>query len=236
MSEDIRTELRQLMMLISDIRSKDSDRYEEHIKFSNEVVAFIKNIQESMNNNWSKIQTSMESLSKSIENSLDSLLTGINPEGLKETSKSLKEIIDTMGKSIQSLNLENVMQELRGVSPGAIKITAGPAAAAGSAAPAAAAGSRGAPSKPLKAGMSSTYTSAGAAPAAGAAPSAVNSAALANLPEDEQWILELPPAEQEEILAAKEVYGYIPPHLKKKAPKKKKQDTNLLKPSDFFGS
>ena len=61
-SEDIKTDLRQLMMLISDIRSKDNERYEEHIKFSNEVIAFIKNIQENMNTNWAKIQKTLEDL------------------------------------------------------------------------------------------------------------------------------------------------------------------------------
>lgn len=225
MSEDIKTELRQLMMLISDIRSKDGERYEEHIKFSNEVMSFIKNIQENINKSWAKIETSLNHLDKSIETSLEGLLTGINPEGLKETSKALKDIMDNMGKSIQALNLENLMIELRGGASGGIKLAgvsaaAAPAASkAGAAVPAARGGK--------------TITTGGApyaaAPAAGKAPATGGGGTdLVENPED------YTPEELEEIKAAKEIYGMVPPHLLKKK-KKKKDDTHLLKPSDFFG-
>lgn len=114
MSEENTTaEIRKLMMLISDLRSKDNERYEEHVKFMNEVVVFIKNISDAMNENWKKIQSSLTKLNTTIDESLDSLLIGVNPEGIKETSASLKEIMETMGKSMQSINLENVMRELR---------------------------------------------------------------------------------------------------------------------------
>ncbi|MBN2155436.1 MAG: hypothetical protein JW776_05290 [Candidatus Lokiarchaeota archaeon] len=116
MSEDQNADIRKLMMLISDLRAKDNERYEEHVKFMNEVVTFIKKIADQFNENWKKIQASMNKLNKSIEDSLDTLLTGINPEGIRETSASLKEIMDTMGKSMQGMNLENVMRELRTIT------------------------------------------------------------------------------------------------------------------------
>ena len=112
MSEN-KKEIRQLLMIISSIRSKDNERYEEHVKFSNEVIEFIKKMQNDMNSNWSKIHDSMSALKKSVDGSLDSLLTGINPEGIQETSKNLKSIMNTMNKSMQAMNLENVMRELR---------------------------------------------------------------------------------------------------------------------------
>jgi hypothetical protein len=116
MSEDNSADIRKLMMLISDLRAKDNERYEEHVKFMNEVVTFIKKIADQFNDNWKKIQASLTKLNKSIEDSLDTLLTGINPEGIRETSASLKEIMDTMGKSMQGMNLENVMRELRAIT------------------------------------------------------------------------------------------------------------------------
>ncbi len=116
MSEEQNADIRKLMMLISDLRAKDNERYEEHVKFMNEVVTFIKKIADQFNENWKKIQTSLHKLNKSIEDSLDTLLTGINPEGIRETSASLKEIMDTMGKSMQGMNLENVMRELRAIT------------------------------------------------------------------------------------------------------------------------
>lgn len=115
MTEDV-GEVRKLMMLISDLRSKDSERYEQHVAFMNEVVTFIKKISDNMNDNWKKINTSLQKLNQTIETSLDTLLTGINPEGIRETSNSLKDIMDTMGKSMTSMNLENVMREIQALT------------------------------------------------------------------------------------------------------------------------
>ncbi|MFX1503117.1 MAG: hypothetical protein ACFFDH_19310, partial [Promethearchaeota archaeon] len=40
--------------------------------------------------------------------------------GLRETSKSLKEIMDTMNKSVQTMNLEKVLSELKVLKAGGI--------------------------------------------------------------------------------------------------------------------
>ena len=180
--EDMKDEIRQLVMLMSSIRAKDDSRYEEHVNFNKEIIEFIKKIEENMNSNWVKIQKSLESLNIKIEESLDSLLTGINPDGIRETSKSLKDIMVTMEKSITSMNLENVMRELRGMSGKGIKI-------------------------------SSTSTGSG-------------------MVEDEDEVEE----DAELISTSKEIYGFVPDHLKKKKKKKKDDEPHLLKPSDFFGS
>ncbi|MHA1719492.1 MAG: hypothetical protein ACTSWX_12350 [Promethearchaeota archaeon] len=178
--EDLKAEIRQLVMLMSSIRAKDDARYEEHVNFNKEIIDFIKKIEENMNSNWVKIQKSLESLNLKIEDSLDSLLTGINPEGIKETSKSLKDIMITMEKSITSMNLENVMRELRGIK--GVKLTSGGVGAGG-------------------------FESEGEAE-----------------------------EDAEMISSSKEIYGFVPDHLKKKKKKKKDDEPHLLKPSDFFGS
>ncbi len=122
MSEDVKKEIKQLMVLISSLRSLDNERYEEHVKFSNEVISFINKIAENMDKNWEKIHQSLLKLNDTVEKSLDAMLTGVNPEGIRETSASLKEIMNTMGKSLQSMNLENVMQELRSISEGGVRV------------------------------------------------------------------------------------------------------------------
>jgi hypothetical protein len=66
-----------------------------------------------MNKHWSTVLNSLKELNDNINTNLDSLLTGINPKGLRETSKSLQEIMDTMNKSVQSMNLEKVLSELK---------------------------------------------------------------------------------------------------------------------------
>lgn len=121
----MKKEIKQLMVLISSLRSLDNERYEEHVSFSNEVVAFINKIAENMDKNWEKIHQSLTKLNDTVEKNLDAMLTGVSPEGIRETSASLKEIMNTMGKSLQSMNLENVMQELRLISEGNVSAPVG---------------------------------------------------------------------------------------------------------------
>jgi predicted transcriptional regulator len=165
-----------------------------------------------MNQNWDKINKSLGALNKTIEDSLDALLTGINPEGLKETSKSLKEIIDTMGKSIQSMNLENVMRELRMLTGSGVKIEVQKTGAQ----------EKSNKATPLQTGMNAPYQASN------------QPAANANAPakgQEEETSEEL---DEATIAAYKEAYGgVLPPHLLKQ---KKKKESHLLKPSDFFGT
>ena len=117
MSEE-KEELRKLIMLISDLRAKDEERYEAHVNFMNETIKMIRAIENQMNKHWEAVLESLKGLNEDIITSLDSLLTGINPKGLKETSQSLKDIMDTMNKSVQSMNLEKVLNELRVLQSG----------------------------------------------------------------------------------------------------------------------
>lgn len=119
MSEE-KEALRKLIMLISDLRAKDEERYEAHVNFMNETIKMISAIESQMNKHWSTVLDSLKELNESISENLDSLLTGINPKGLRETSKSLKEIMDTMNKSVQTMNLEKVMSELKVLKSGGI--------------------------------------------------------------------------------------------------------------------
>jgi len=122
MSEE-KEELRKLIMLISDLRAKDEERYEAHVNFMNETIKMIRAIESQMNKHWEAVLTSLKDLNGDIITSLDSLLTGINPKGLKETSQSLKDIMDTMNKSVQSMNLEKVLNELKVLQSGEYVVT-----------------------------------------------------------------------------------------------------------------
>ena len=82
-------------------------------------------IESQMNKHWSTVLESLNELNDSISANLDSLLTGINPKGLRETSTSLKEIMDTMNKSVQSMNLEKVLSELKFLKSGGIGFAPG---------------------------------------------------------------------------------------------------------------
>lgn len=110
--------LRKLIMLISELRAKDEERYEAHVNFMNETIKMITAIESQMNKHWSTVLDTLKELNVSISTNLDSLLTGINPKGLRETSSSLKEIMDTMNQSVQSMNLEKVLSELKVLQSG----------------------------------------------------------------------------------------------------------------------
>ncbi|MHA1776287.1 MAG: hypothetical protein DRO88_07650 [Promethearchaeia archaeon] len=125
MSEDIKKEIRQLIMMVSSIRSQDQDHWESHTEFTNEVIDYIRKIEKNMNEDWGKINNSLNSLRKTVEESLDALLTGIKPDSIIETSKALQDIQNTMGKSIQAINLENIMRELKMLSGGQISLSGG---------------------------------------------------------------------------------------------------------------
>ncbi len=117
MSEE-KEALRKLIMLISELRAKDEERYEAHVNFMNETIKMISAIESQMNKHWATVLESLKELNENISTNLDSLLTGINPVGLKETSQSLNEIMETMNKSIQSMNLEKVISELNYLKSG----------------------------------------------------------------------------------------------------------------------
>ncbi|WP_457558077.1 hypothetical protein [Candidatus Harpocratesius sp.] len=125
MTEDLKKEIRQLIMLVSSIRSQDQDHWESHTEFTNEVIDYIRKIEKNMNEDWGKINNSLNSLRRTVEESLDSLLTGIKPDSIIETSKALQDIQNTMGKSIQAINLENIMRELQMLSGGEISLSGG---------------------------------------------------------------------------------------------------------------
>ncbi len=113
MSEQEKESLRKLILLISELRAKDEERYEAHVNFMNETIKMISAIESQMNKHWNTVLDSLKELNENISTNLDSLLTGINPKGLKETSQSLQEIMDTMNRSVQSMNLEKILSELK---------------------------------------------------------------------------------------------------------------------------
>jgi hypothetical protein len=122
MSEAEKEALRKLIMLISDLRAKDEERYEAHVNFMNETIKMIRAIESQMNKHWQTVLDTLKDLNENISANLDSLLTGINPKGLRETSLSLREIMDTMNKSVQAMNLEKVLSELKVLQSGSYKL------------------------------------------------------------------------------------------------------------------
>jgi hypothetical protein len=115
MSEE---EIRELVMMISDLRAKDQEKFEVHIKLMNGVVDSIREFSSSIKSKWADIQAELDLLKNTITSSLESLLASINPDGIRETTKSLDNIMNSMQKSMQGMNLDSVMQQIRFMTGG----------------------------------------------------------------------------------------------------------------------
>ena len=204
-SDDMKKSIRQLIMMVSSIRSQDQDHWESHVEFSNQVTDFIRKIEQNMNANWERVNKSLITLNNTVEESLNSLLSGINPEGIKETSEYLSDIQDTMQKSITSMNLESIMQDLQEITGDGITLS-----------------SSGSKSKKKKGKKGKS----GSKKKKGKAEEEEEEIDL----DGEGYTAE----ERQMIKAYQEIYGpgHIPEHLKKK---KKNKEPHLMKPSDFFG-
>ncbi|TXT64986.1 MAG: hypothetical protein BAJALOKI1v1_490013 [Promethearchaeota archaeon] len=115
-------DLRKLIMLISELRAKDEERYSAHVQFMNDVIKMIRAIESQINKHLNTVTDTLNDLNEDIKQKLDTLLTGINPKGLKETSSSLKEIMETMNKSVQSMNLEKILSEIKLIQAGKLSV------------------------------------------------------------------------------------------------------------------
>lgn len=215
MSEAEKEELRKLIMLISDLRAKDEERYEAHVNFMNETIKMIRAIENQMNKHWKAVLDSLKDLNEDINTSLDSLLTGINPKGLKETSKSLKELMETMNKSVQSMNLENVLREFQGLKSGSYTVR--PAITGAQQKPEHITAQQRPEPITAGAGLSPPGLKApsGAALSGLKAPGGATSAPSSAEAGSAEW---------------------VDPHEKKKEEDESDDEPHLLKPSDFFGS
>src|SRR4030042_3427728 len=111
-------EIRELIMMISDLRAKDQEKFEVQIKLMNNVVDYIREFASSMKSKWGDIQEELDRLKNTITQSLESLLASINPDGIRETTKSLDNIMNSMQKSMQRMNLDSIMQQIRYMTGG----------------------------------------------------------------------------------------------------------------------
>ena len=62
MSESEKEALRKLVMIISDLRAKDEERYEAHVNFMNETIKMITAIESQMNKHWETVLDSLKDL------------------------------------------------------------------------------------------------------------------------------------------------------------------------------
>ncbi|HMF30329.1 MAG TPA: hypothetical protein VKK79_02875 [Candidatus Lokiarchaeia archaeon] len=111
-------DMKELIYLISDLRQKDTEKFESHIKLMNEVVDSIREIANNVKARTNDISEAMTNLQNTINESLNSLLASINPSGIKDTTKVLDRIMTSMNKSIQGMNIDQAMNQIRFITGG----------------------------------------------------------------------------------------------------------------------
>ncbi|MHA1804430.1 MAG: hypothetical protein ACTSU4_07830, partial [Promethearchaeota archaeon] len=71
MSDQEKESLRKLIMLISELRAKDEERYEAHVQFMNETIKMISAIESQLNKHWNTVLESLRELNENISTNLD---------------------------------------------------------------------------------------------------------------------------------------------------------------------
>ncbi|MHA1843712.1 MAG: hypothetical protein ACTSWE_05535, partial [Promethearchaeota archaeon] len=71
MSDQEKESLRKLIMLISELRAKDEERYQAHCQFMNETIKMISAIESQLNKHWNTVLESLRELNENISTNLD---------------------------------------------------------------------------------------------------------------------------------------------------------------------
>jgi len=111
-------DMRELIMLISDLRAKDTEKFEAHVRLMNEVVDAIREIASNVQTQSKNIEKGLNALKSTITQSLDSLMFTLNPAGIRETTKTLDKIMTSVNRSIQGMNLDVAMNQIRFLTGG----------------------------------------------------------------------------------------------------------------------
>jgi hypothetical protein len=103
-------ELQKSVMLLSNLRIKDKERYEAKINTINETIKKVSEIETQMNTHWYGILNCMRILNETVEKRLDLLEGEIKSQDLIETKKLLKELINLF-KSVEEVSINPVLKK-----------------------------------------------------------------------------------------------------------------------------
>jgi hypothetical protein len=73
MNDDARDLLRKLIMLLSEVRQQETERYENHVRFMGDITKRIEAFTSVINDRWKKIEDDLEDLSSALIVKMDDI-------------------------------------------------------------------------------------------------------------------------------------------------------------------
>jgi hypothetical protein len=66
MNEDTKDLMRKIIMLLSEVRQQETERYENHVRFMSDITRRIEAFTDVVNDRWKKIEDNLEDLSSAL--------------------------------------------------------------------------------------------------------------------------------------------------------------------------
>lgn len=73
MSEDAKDLMRKLVMIVSETRQQETERYENHVKFMNQITEKVEAFTNVMNERWKWIEDKLHKLTENLQTSLSKI-------------------------------------------------------------------------------------------------------------------------------------------------------------------
>ncbi|MFX0098200.1 MAG: hypothetical protein ACFFCS_01375 [Candidatus Hodarchaeota archaeon] len=112
-TEDIKALMRKLVMLISETRKLDDERYATHVSFMDKITNEVKKIASDMNESWTKLQENLDGVTNQINKTLENIILAYSKQGLMDIVKKIEELKDTVASGLQSIEHVDLNQKIK---------------------------------------------------------------------------------------------------------------------------
>ena len=115
-TEDIKALMRKLVMLISETRKLDDERYATHVNFMDKITNEVKKIADDMNESWKKLQDNLDGVTDQINKTLENIILAYSKQGLMDIVKKIEELKESVASGLQSIEHVDLNQKIKDLS------------------------------------------------------------------------------------------------------------------------
>ena len=112
-TEDIKALMRKLVMLISETRKLDDERYATHVNFMDKITNEVKKIASDMNESWTKLQENLDGVTNQINTTLENIILAYSKQGLMDIVKKIEDLKDSVASGLQSIEHVDLNQKIK---------------------------------------------------------------------------------------------------------------------------
>lgn len=115
-TEDIKALMRKLVMLISETRKLDDERYATHVNFMDKITNQVKKIADDMNESWKNLQENLDGVTGQINKTLENIILAYSKQGLMDIVKKIEELKESVASGLQSIEHVDLNQKIKDLS------------------------------------------------------------------------------------------------------------------------